>query len=59
MQFQNLRLVHEAFPDKKLIFTEGCAEKFDYNRLNDWSLGERYGYSMVNDFNSGTVAWTD
>ena len=23
------------------------------------SLGERYGHSMVNDFNSGTVAWTD
>ena len=59
MQFQNLRLVNEAFPDKALIFTEGCVEKFGLDRVYDWELGERYGYSMLNDFNSGTVAWTD
>ena len=27
--------------------------------INDWKLGERYGLSMINDFNNGTVAWTD
>ncbi|HWJ29493.1 MAG TPA: glycoside hydrolase family 30 beta sandwich domain-containing protein, partial [Flavisolibacter sp.] len=59
MQFQNLHKVKEAFPDKNLMFTEGSVEKFDFNRINDWSIGEPYGYSMVNDFNSGTVAWTD
>lgn len=59
MQFENLRLVNEAFPDKALIFTEGCVEKFGLDRVYDWELGERYGYSMLNDFNSGTVAWTD
>jgi glucosylceramidase len=59
MQFENLRRVHETFPDKNLIFTEGCVEKFDFNRISDWALGERYGKSMINDFNCGTVAWTD
>jgi glucosylceramidase len=59
MQFESTRRVHEAFPSKNLIFTEGCIEKFDFNRLGDWSLGEKYGTSMINDFNSGTVAWTD
>lgn len=59
MQFENIKRVAETFPDKKLVFTEGCVEKFDFNRINDWSLGERYGNSMVNDFNCGTVAWTD
>ena len=59
MQFGNLKMVHEAFPDKKLIFTEGCVEKFGLDHLNDWKLGEKYGYSMLNDFNCGTVAWTD
>jgi len=59
MQFENLKRVKEAFPDKNLIFTEGCVEKFSLDRVNDWSLGEKYGYSMVNDFNCGTVAWTD
>ncbi|MBL4677830.1 MAG: glycoside hydrolase family 30 protein [Mucilaginibacter sp.] len=57
--FESVRLTHEAFPDKNLVFTEGCVEKFDFERLNDWALGERYGLSMINDFNAGTVAWTD
>ena len=59
MQFDNLKLVHEAFPGKNLIFTEGCKEKFSFDSLQSWSLGERYGYSMINDFNDGATAWTD
>lgn len=59
MQFDNLRLVNQAFPGKALIFTEGCKEKFDMDSVYNWSLGERYGNSMINDFNNGTVAWTD
>lgn len=59
MQFENLKRVAETFPDKSLIFTEGCVEKFNFSRLNDWALGERYGMSMIGDFNNGTVGWTD
>ena len=59
MNFANVSLVHQAFPDKNLVFTEGCAERYDATKLNDWSLGEKYGTSMINDFNGGTVAWTD
>jgi glucosylceramidase len=40
-----------------LLFTEGCVEKFDY--LQRWANGERYGKSMIHDFNNGTVGWTD
>jgi glucosylceramidase len=57
--FDNVKLVHEAFPDKNLIFTEGCSDSFDPKRLSDWRLGEQYGRSMINDFNNGTVGWTD
>lgn len=57
--FDNVRLVHETFPDKHLVFTEGCADSFDAQKINDWKLGERYGQSMINDFNDGTEAWTD
>jgi glucosylceramidase len=59
MQFENMRLVTKAFPDANLMFTEGCVEKFNLDSVKSWSLGEKYGYSMVNDFNSGCVGWTD
>ena len=59
MLFNNVKRVHESYPSKNLIFTEGCIESFKFDRINDWSLGEKYGMSMINDFNSGTVGWTD
>lgn len=59
MQFDNLRRVHETYPDKALVFTEGCVENFKLDNINDWKLGERYGNSLINDFNAGTAAWTD
>jgi len=57
--FDNVGLVHETWPDKNLMFTEGCAESFNPTRYNYWGLGEEYGRSMINDFNNGTVGWTD
>jgi glucosylceramidase len=57
--FDNVKLVHESFPDTNLIFTEGCADSFNAQKLNDWRLGEQYGRSMINDFNTGAVGWTD
>lgn len=58
-QFENVQRVNEAFPEKHLIFTEGCIGNFDLAKINDWNMGEHYGESMINDFNNGTVAWTD
>ncbi len=57
--FDNVRRVHEAYPNTNLIFTEGCAERFNMKKINEWGWGEMYGRSMINDFNNGTVAWTD
>lgn len=57
--YENVGLVHKAYPDKNLLFTEGCAESFNAKRINFWGLGEEYGRSMINDFNNGTVGWTD
>ncbi len=59
MQFNNVRLVNDSYPDKKIIFSEGCAERFDSTKIRSWHLGEFYANSMVNDFNCGTVAWFD
>jgi glucosylceramidase len=57
--FDNVKIVHEAYPDKNLIFTEGCPESFSPGMYNNWGLGEAYGRNMINDFNNGAVGWTD
>ena len=57
--FENINSVQEAFPDKKTLFTEGCIEAFDAKKYQLWANGERYGTSIINDFNNGTVGWTD
>ncbi|MGB5418125.1 glycoside hydrolase family 30 protein [Algibacter sp.] len=57
--YDNLKNIKESYPTKNLLFTEGCQEKFDVTQYQRWSNAERYGNSMINDFNSGVVGWTD
>jgi glucosylceramidase len=57
--FENIGKVNEMYPNKNLLFTEGCVETFKTEKLQLWANGERYGRSMINDFNNGTVGWTD
>jgi glucosylceramidase len=55
--FDNLTALHEAFPDKQLLFSEGCQEGGPHP--GEWGVGERYGRSLINDLNRWTVAWVD
>lgn len=57
--FENVKNVHESYPDKNIMFTEGCSESFKAERLLKWSNAERYGRNMINDFNNGLVAYLD
>jgi glucosylceramidase len=57
--FDNVKRVSEAYPKTNLIFTEGCAERFDPAQITDWKWGEDYGRNMIEDFNNGTVGWVD
>lgn len=41
------------------MFTEGCVERFNSQNYQLWKNGEHYGTSMINDFNNGTMGWTD
>jgi glucosylceramidase len=55
--FDHVQQVHDAWPDKQLLFTEGCQEGGPH--LGEWELGERYARSMINDLNRWTVGWID
>ena len=57
--FENVGLHARAFPDKKLLFTEGCTWPFSLETLNDWKWGEIYGESLIHDLNNSTVGWVD
>jgi len=54
---ENLETVHRRFPDKKLLFTEGCHE--GGVKLGSWEMGERYGHAMIGDLSHWTVGWVD
>jgi glucosylceramidase len=55
--FDHVQLVHDAWPDKQLLFTEGCQEGGPHH--GRWELGERYARAIINDLNRWTVGWID
>lgn len=55
--FDNLSVVHNLFPDKHIIFTEGCVEAGPH--VNAWETGERYGRNIIGDFNNWSEGWID
>lgn len=57
--FENVRLVKEAYPDKQVLFTEGCGYPFDWKTVAEWKWGEEYARNMINDLNNGACGWTD
>lgn len=56
-EFENVGKVHELFPDKGLLFTEGCQEGGVH--LNSWKTGERYARNMIGDFNNWCQGYLD
>jgi glucosylceramidase len=55
--FEQVQLTHDAWPDKQLLFTEGCQEGGPHT--GSWALGERYAHNIINDLNRWTVGWID
>lgn len=63
---ENLSMVHETFPDKHLIFTEGCVELVNHSGgtssdagIGAWKHGETYGRNIINDMNHYNEAQID
>jgi glucosylceramidase len=49
--FDNVRMVHDAFPDKHLLYTEGGIG-------GNWQAAQRLAKSMILDLNNWTEGWT-
>ena len=48
--FDNVRMVHDAFPDKHLLFTEGST-------AGSWEAGWQLAENMINDLNNWAEGW--
>lgn len=64
--FENLTALHNLYPDKHILFTEGCVELTTTSEnavhngyLGSWSNGERYGRNIIGDFNNWSRGWID
>ncbi|RKP48883.1 glucosylceramidase [Cohnella endophytica] len=55
--FEALTATHDKFPDKQLVFTEGCHE--GGVQLGSWKSGERYAHDIIGNLNNWMSAWTD
>lgn len=55
--FENIGQVHDRWPDKHLLFTEGCQEGGVH--LNAWHTGERYGRNIMGDLNNWNEGFLD
>ena len=55
--YDNVRRVAEAWPEKGLLFTEGCNGAGP--GMKHWNGAERYGTDLIHDFNNGAHGWTD
>jgi len=55
--YDNLKLINDVYPEKKIWFTEGCQECGPH--IGDWNVGERYAHSIINDLNHNTSLWCD
>lgn len=57
--FENLRLIHDRFPDKEIFFTEGCVEYSRYADATDTDQAERYAHDIIGNLNNGCSAVFD
>ena len=59
--FASLSKVHELYPNKALLFTEGCVEYGVYGDESKlrWENGEHYAHHLINDFNNYSQGFID
>lgn len=55
--FETPHLIHDAYPEKHLFFSEGCV--MGTPDPESWDPGEYYARAIINDLNHWAEAWTD
>ena len=56
--FEELEMFHKSYPDKELVFSEGCYE-YSYGMMDTIKIGEKYAHDMIGNFNNYCNAFID
>ncbi len=57
--FDAVKLTGERFPDKELLFTEGCVEYSRFADSNETRKAEMYAHDMMGNLNAGATGIID
>ncbi len=57
--FENVAMTAQRFPDKQLIFTEGCVEFSRFSKTNETQKAEMYAHDILGNLNAGMHGFID
>lgn len=57
--FDAVQMTHDAFPGKKLMFSEGCVEYSIAAGQSEITFGQRYAHDMIGNLNAGMNSFID
>jgi len=57
--FDALNLIHEKFPDKKLILSEACVEYNKFSKENGLANAQKYAHEIIGNLNGGMTGFYD
>lgn len=57
--FEALQMIHDRFPDKRLVFSEGCVEYSLYKGDNQLRNARMYAHELVGSLNHGLNVFLD
>ena len=57
--FENLKILHDLFPNKLLIHTEGCTGYSKFKPQDELFNAQMYAEQIIGDFNSGVNGFID
>ena len=56
--FDNLAIFHELYPNKEILFSEGCYE-YSLGEMDTVKIGEKYAHDIIGNFNNYCNAFCD
>lgn len=56
--FENLRIFHELYPTKDIVFSEGCYE-YSLGEMDTVKIGEKYAHDIIGDFENFCSTFCD